>query len=278
MPMIFITREILENARSLDDVERILDARRGFVSEGILAVDGKTGEATVFEVTPDDVTRLDPGATGSPTGMTLALSNHLRGPHATDLANHVRMIEGTTTARLARIEELLARTPQIDEAAAIAMLRDREGVGDVELPHGHESGINADIAAHGAVLDATAGTITISTSPNLAGRFLRFSVDKLLAGDLEPEVAAEEQDPSGTWRVQEARELVRTAHDLGVKDAEAAYRRALRLNPGDVDASLALGVLLADQQRKDEARPYLESVMAAPERSEQARDAKKALR
>ncbi len=278
MPMIFITREILENARSLDDVQRILDARRGFVSEGILAVDGKTGEATVFEVTPDDVTRLDPGATGTATGMTLALSNHLRGPHASDLANHVRMIEGTTTARLARMEELLARTPVIDEAAAIAMLRDRKGVGDVELPHGHESGINADIAAHGAVLDATAGTITISTSPNLAGHFLRFSVDELLAGNLEPQVAAAEDDPAGTWRVQEARELVRTAHDLGAKDAEAAYRRALRLNPGDVDATLALGVLLAGQGRTDEARPYLESVIATPERSEQARAAKKALR
>lgn len=277
-PMIFITREILENARSLDDVERILDARRGFVSEGILAVDGKTGEATVFEVTPDDVTRLDPGATGTPTGMTLALSNHLRGPHASDIANHVRMIEGTTTARLARMEELLARTPKIDEAAAIAMLRDRKGVGDVDLPRGHESGINADIAAHGAVLDATAGTITLSTYPNLGGHFLRFSVDALLAGDLEPEVVAAEDDADGTWRVQEARELVRTASDLGAADAEAAYRRALRLNPGDVDATLALGVLLADQGRVDEARPYLEAVMAKPERTDQARDAKKALR
>lgn len=278
MPMIFIVREILENARSLDDVQRVLDARRGFVSEGILAVDGKTGEATVFEVTPDDVTRLDPGATKTPTGMTLALSNHFRGPHANDLANHLRMIEGTTTARLARMEELLARTPVIDEASAIAMLRDRKGVGDAELPHGHESAINADIAAHGAVLDATNGTITISTSPNLAGRFLRFSVDKMLAGDIEPEIVAAEDDPSGTWRVQEARELVRTSHDMHPADAEAALRRALRLNPGDVDASLALGLLLTEQERGDEAQPLLESVIARPERSEQARDAKAALR
>ena len=278
MPMIFIVREILENARSLDDVQRILDARRGFVSEGILAVDGKTGAATVFEVTPDDVTRLPSGATGTPTGTTLALSNHFRGPHANDLANHLRMIEGTTTARLARMEELLARTPLIDETSAVAMLRDRKGVGDLDLPHGHESAINADIAAHGAVLDATSGTILISTSPNLAGRFLRFSVDKMLAGDLEPEVVGAEDDPAGTWRVQEARELTRTARDMHPGDAEAALRRALRLNEGDVDASLALGQLLAATGRAEEARPLLESVIARPERSEQARDAKEALR
>ena len=44
-----------------------------------------------------------------------------------------------------------------------------------------------------------------------------------------------------------------------------------------VPMALARG-LLAGQGRTDEARPYLESVIATPERSEQARAAKKALR
>ncbi len=279
-PMIFIVREILENARSLDDVQKILDARRGFVSEGILAVDGKTGETAVFEVTPDDVTRLPPTppAPGQPPGIAEGLTNHFRGKHANDLANHLRMIEGTTTARLARMDELLARTPVIDEAAAIAILRDRKGVGDVDLPHGHESAINADIAAHGAVIDATAGTITVSTTPNLAGQFLRFSVDKLLAGDLVPEVVADADDPDGTWRVKNARDLTWTAGDLRGADAEKHLRHALALNPGDVDASLALGRLLAGEGRKAEATPFLQAVIARPERPEQARDAEEALR
>lgn len=283
MPMIFIVREILENARSLDDVERILDARRGFVSEGILAVDGKTGETAVFEVTPADVHRLPPteaqqAGKDAPPGVAQGLSNHFRGPHGNDLANHLRMIEGTTTARLARMEELLARTPAIDHVAAIRILRDRRGAGDDELPHGHESAINADIAAHGAVIDATAGTITVSTTPNLAGQFLRFSIDNLLAGDLEPEIVADQDDPDGTWRVQSARELVRTAGEVSLSEAEKSLRRALRLNPGDVDASLELGRLLAEQGRTPEAAPLLHAVIARPERPEQARDAQEALR
>ncbi|MSP55245.1 MAG: tetratricopeptide repeat protein [Myxococcales bacterium] len=282
-PMIFIVREILENARSLDDVERILDARRGFVSEGILAIDGKTGETAIFEVTPADVHRLPPtvaqqAAKGDPPGIAQGLSNHFRGPHGNDLANHLRMIEGTTTARLARIEELLARTPAIDHASAIAILRDRRGAGDAQLPDGHESSINADIAAHGAVIDATAGTISVSTTPNLSGRFLRFSVDRLLAGDLEPEIVAGPDDPDRTWRVQTARELVRTAGEVSLSEAEKNLRRALRLNPGDVDASLELGRLLAEQGRTAEASPLLDAVIGWPERSEQARDAQEALR
>lgn len=277
MPMIFIVREILENARSLDDVQRILDARRGFVSEGILAVDGKTGESAIFEVTPDDVTRLPPGVQAE-GGMAMGLSNHLRGPHASDVANHLRMIEGTTTARLARMNELLARTPVITEADAIAMLRDRKGVGDTMLPDGHESAINADIAAHGAVIDATAGTIVVSSAPNLSGRFLKFKIDDLLAGNMLPEGVAGEDNPDRTWRVQQARELVRLAGALPAGAAEVNLNRALRLNPGDIDATLALGLLLAEQGRDAEARPLLEAVVKNPERPEQARDAKEALR
>lgn len=276
MPMIFIVREILESARSLDDVQRILDERRGFVSEGILAVDGKTGEAAVFEVTPDDVTRLPANGADS-GGGTMALSNHLRGPHANDLANHLRMVEGTTTARLARMEELLARTPVITTADAIAMLRDRKAVGDVDLPFGHESAINADLAEHGAVIDATAGTITVSTAPNLSGAFVTFQIDDLLAGQLEPTVAAPEDDPVRTWRVQKARDLVREARTLPTAAAEANLRRALRVNPGDVDATLALGELLVRTDRAEEATPLLEAVLARPERAEQARAAKDGL-
>ena len=71
-PMIFIVREILEEAKTLEDARSILDRRRGFVSEGILVVDGKAGEGAIFEVTPDDVSM-------TPAGESIALSNHFRG-------------------------------------------------------------------------------------------------------------------------------------------------------------------------------------------------------
>jgi hypothetical protein len=44
-----------------------------------------------------------------------------------------------------------------------------------------------------------------------------------------------------------------------------------------VDASLALGLLLRDSGRFDDARPLLESVAAAPERASQGRAARIAL-
>lgn len=278
-PMIFILREILENARTLGEVRDILDARRGFVSEGILAVDGTHGEAAVFEVTPEDVTRLDPGMVAGPgghLGSAIALANHFRGAHAEDMANHLREIEGTSVARLARMEELL--TPSggpLDTLRAITLLRDRAGVGDHSLPAGHEQALNADIASHGVVIDATARTVTVSTFPSLAGPFVRYRLDDLLDGRIRGEIVAEADTPARTWHTRLARSLVATASTQPAPEAEATLRRALTVNPGDVDATLALARLLLDVGRPAEARPLLQTLLATPpERAADARAAR----
>ena len=193
-PMIFIAREVLENARSLDDVQRILEGRSGFVSEAVLAVDGEHGEAAVFEVTPTDVDRIE-------VGTHLAQSNHLRGRHAGDGTNTARMEHGTTVERLSRMQSLLDAGP-VDIPRAITMLRDRgEGLVD-----GDERAINADIAAHGVVIDATARTITVGAWPNVAGEFVRFSLADILADRMDGEVMAEADDPERSLRVHLAKE------------------------------------------------------------------------
>ncbi len=194
-PMIFIAREILESARSLDDVEQILEARKGFVSEAVLVVDGEHGEAAVFEVTPTDVDRV-------PVGTHLAQSNHLRGRHKDDGMNARRMEHGTTVARLDRMQALLDAGP-VDTTRAIELLRDRgEGLVD-----GDERAINADIASHGVVIDATARTITVGAWPNVAGEFVRFRLDDLLADRMDGEVVAPADDPERSLRVHRAKEL-----------------------------------------------------------------------
>ena len=258
-PMIFIIREILESARSLDDVYRILDAKNGFVAENILVVDGKTGQSALFEVTPDDVTRID-------AGTTMGVSNHLRGPHANDNQNLLRMAEGTTVPRLARMEELLAQPGTIDVPRAIAMLTDIKGLGGTDLPAGHESAINARNTSHSILIDATAMQLYVSRYPNLDGGFVRFSVDDLLAGRLVGERVSEPIDPETAYKVHAVRDLVRNH-----ADDPAAMEKALRLNPGDPDATLALARIRKAEGKDAEARALLEGFV--PERSIEARAA-----
>lgn len=276
-PMIFLVREVLERARTIDEARAILDRGKGFVSENVLVVDGARGQAAVLEVTPATVELL-------PATDAIAVSNHFRTPALLDhAANRLRMAEGTSVARLARMNELLspAHGP-IDLARAATLLRDRSAPGGAPhgapLPRGHESAINADIASHGVIIDATARTITVSTWPNLSGGFVRFHLDDLLSGDLSGDLVIPPDDPAATLRVHEARQLVRDAHDQPPTRAEATLRRALALNPGDVLALTALGRVLIDLDRQAEAIDVLEQALATPPaRAREVREAEELL-
>jgi Tfp pilus assembly protein PilF len=54
--------------------------------------------------------------------------------------------------------------------------------------------------------------------------------------------------------------LVGTARDKvgDAKDAEAAFREALKMNANDFDANLSLGAILYKRRSLDEAKPYLD--------------------
>jgi isopenicillin-N N-acyltransferase-like protein len=70
------------------------------------------------------------------------------------------------------------------------VLRDRKGPGASPLPLGHRHAIDALIATHAVVMDATARMLWVSEGPHLAGRFLRFDLAQLLAADYQPQAPA----------------------------------------------------------------------------------------
>lgn len=270
-PMIFLVREVLEKAHSLAEAKEILESRSKFVSEGLLIADGETGEAAVFEVTPERVAVL-------PAGEWIALSNHFRADdHKGDAANLLRMAEGTTVARLERMEEL-TREGVLDLDSAVAILRDRDGVGGRDLPDGHESALDADIASHGVILDATSRSILVSVYPNLSGGFVRYDLDDLLAGDLGGEVVAGPRDPATTLRVHEAKRLRRAAKGQSAGVAEASLRKALRLNPGEPTILLALAERRLAAGDAAEAAALAQAALdTPPARASEARQARRIL-
>ena len=66
------------------------------------------------------------------------------------------------------------------------MLRDRKGVGGSPLPLGNRRAIDALIATHGVVMDATARVLWVSEGPHLVGRFVRFDLARLLDPSFTP--------------------------------------------------------------------------------------------
>lgn len=180
-PVVHTTRALLSEAGTVDEAVALLEKREAMVSHILLLVDA-TGAAAAVERAPGEpphVRRME--------GEVLPLTNHFEGPFASDPKN-LRVREVTSTLpRRARLDELLAaRDKPIDPLGAVGILRDRKGVGGVELPFGHRSALDAAIATHAVVMDATDKVLWVSESPHLMGRFVRFDLKELLDPAYEP--------------------------------------------------------------------------------------------
>jgi len=181
-PLTHTMRDILGEARSTDEAVRALAMREPMVSHIVMLVDA-AGNVAVVERAPGEPPSVRRGSN------RMALTNHFEGPWADDPANIQVKAETSTLARRARADELLSRLPpQAGVEDMIAMLRDKRGVGDVVLPAGDRRAIDAHIATHGVVMDATARVIWLSEGPHLAGRFVRFDIGRLLRPGYDPRV------------------------------------------------------------------------------------------
>jgi hypothetical protein len=121
----------------------------------------------------------------------MPLSNHFEGPLSSDPANLRVHSETSTDARLARMKELLAITPQMSLPSLVSALRDKRAPGGIALPPGDRRAIDADIATHAIIADCSAGDLWVSEGPHLRGRFVRFPLSTLFSGEGSPE-----QDPA----------------------------------------------------------------------------------
>jgi hypothetical protein len=192
-PLVHTMRDVLGQATSTDDAVEMLRRREPMVSHIVMLADA-AGRVAVVERAPGEPPSVRRGA------GKVGLTNHFEGPWTDDPANLQVKRETSTLARRARLDELLSRMrPAATVADAVAVLRDRSGVGDAPLPTGDRRAIDALIATHGVVIDTTARVMWVSEGPHLLGRFIRFDVGRLLAKGYDPkiehDIVATEPDP-----------------------------------------------------------------------------------
>jgi hypothetical protein len=167
-------------AKNLGEAITMLGERDPMVSHIVIVTDASGRSATIERVpgVPLHFYRHDKRA---------VTTNHFEGPASDDPKNAAVRAKTSTLARHQRGTQLLARLPQKATVAdAVALLRDRRGVNDAPLPLGDRRAIDALIATHGVVMDATDRTLWVSESPHLLGRFVAFELPRLLAADFDP--------------------------------------------------------------------------------------------
>ncbi len=152
----------------------------------------------------------------------------------------------TTLARDARMHEPVERERgRIDARTAVAILRDRRGVGDARLPLGNRNALDAIVWTHSVVADLTARVLWVSEGPHTLGRYGRIDLPARLrdgataaAREAEDDIAADPALADGTWaRLELGARLRDEAHvAAGARQWDAAvdlYRRATLLRPED---------------------------------------------
>jgi isopenicillin-N N-acyltransferase like protein len=217
MPVQILMRQMMEQARSIDDVVRLVRTTPVMVPDFYLVGDGKTGEAAVIERSPK---RIEVRRTGGPRGDFLVLTNHALAPAFQGDAENDRLKRYLTSgARYRRMEELVKKWHgQLDAKKTLEILRDKKGVGGGDLGLGNRNSLDAIIATHSVVVDATNLILWVGEGPHALGKFRAFDLRRELLGEDRPASADLAEDP--TLTSDEYRRY------LG---AQAAYKTAERL-------------------------------------------------
>jgi len=266
VPVELLLREVLESAHTLDEAIALVKSREVLVPDLYLFADGKSGEAAVVERSP---TR----AAVRRSRNTLAVANHALSPEfAGDTENERLKTYLTSGARMARVEELLARQQgHIDPATALAILRDKRGLGDRQLSLGNRNSLDAIIATHSVVVDATDLVLWVSSGPHALGPYVAFDLRRELmaegvsSGEARPEPSDLSEDP--TRHTAEYRDFLlagqaldasKTLEDHGERNrAIEEAERAVALAPLLPEARKRLAdLLIARGQGDDLARAH----------------------
>ncbi|HVX84873.1 MAG TPA: C45 family autoproteolytic acyltransferase/hydrolase [Phycisphaerae bacterium] len=278
-PTILMAREVLEQARSIGDAERIIRGTQVFVSDIIVVADGKTGRARVFEKSPRATAAYD--VEGS-----AAVTNHLvTRTFADDPVNKGRISESTTMQRYQRARELLdGMKGRVTPEGLAGLLRDKKGVGGKDLGYGNRNAIDGLIACHSVIMDATAGRMWVAGWPNAEGEYLCFDVLGLLGAegagggevsggpDVSPGVIPADRiltdGPPSTWALvvagrqwAERSEASFSAGDLRASLASA--EEVMAANPGFYLGHALAGRALLALGRREEAKAALERALEA---------------
>jgi hypothetical protein len=188
LPVAFSLREVLSRAHDTTEAIAILKEQRVMVSHIVMVGDAR-GKFAVVERAPGESAWVKDAW---PDPDRVGVTNHLEGPLKDDPRNRKVEAETTTHPRRARLDELLAAVAprSASVATAVAMLRDHKCASEMSCKLGDRRAIDALIATHGIVADSTDRALWVSAGPHLSGKFVRFDLRAIFAGDPEAEPAS----------------------------------------------------------------------------------------
>lgn len=174
-PISILTREILQHAKNIDEAIAIAKKRKVFVSESIMLGSANDNKAILIEVSPNKMDVYD-----VPNTDQLICSNHFQGEaFAADKRNQEQIVNSHSEYRFERMQELLSENKTVNPEIASEILRNKNGLKNIELGYGSEKALNQLMAHHGIIFKPKEKLVWISANPYQLGEFVCYDLDSV---------------------------------------------------------------------------------------------------
>ncbi len=174
-PISILTREILQHAKNIEEAVAIAKKRKVFVSESIMVGSAHDNKAILIEVSPREMDVYD-----IPNTNQLICSNHFQSEKLkNDKRNQLQINNSHSKYRFERMEELLSENKKINPKIASAILRNKDGLQNIDLGYGNEKALNQLLAHHGIIFKPKEKLVWISANPYQLGEFVCYNLDSI---------------------------------------------------------------------------------------------------
>lgn len=176
-PISIVTREILQYASTIDEAIAIAKKREVFVSESIFVGSANDNRAVTIEVSPKNF-----GVYKVENTDRFICTNHFQSnAYRADKKNRKHIVESHSKYRYERLEELIDADKKINPERAVAILRNKEGIGGETLGYGNEKALNQLLAHHGIVFQPSKKLVWVSSNPYQLGEFTAYDLNKVFS-------------------------------------------------------------------------------------------------
>jgi len=176
-PISFVTREILQFAKNIDEAIAIAKKRKVFVSESILVGSANDKNAVIIEVSPDNF-----GVYKVENTSKLVCTNHFQSEaYKNDKRNQKHIVESHSEYRYEKLQELLDENPKLNPEKMASILRDKSGLKGEKIGYGNEKALNQLLAHHAVIFSPEKRLVWVSSNPYQLGEFVCYDLNEIFS-------------------------------------------------------------------------------------------------
>lgn len=176
-PISFVTREILQYAKNIDEAIAIAKKRKVFVSESILVGSANDKNAVIIEVSPDNF-----GVYKVENSSKLICTNHFQSDaYKDDKRNQKHIVASHSEYRYEKLQELLDENPKLNPEKMASILRDKSGLKGEKIGYGNEKALNQLLAHHAVIFSPEKKLVWVSSNPYQLGEFVCYDLNEIFS-------------------------------------------------------------------------------------------------